>query len=559
MIPTIAAGLALLCATTALAQLRVDISSPDRVTWNGRHFGQAEQISYLRWSGVELGVSKANGGSGTPVSDVVASRLALRGVCARVDLGLAPGSYLVSVELAGDGTSAARSNGTIEVALQGRSAMLIEPSHDGGPRRASATVEVARAPLQIFFKPEVGSDVAIRAIEVRAANGDTLGAPVLLPERRVPLRDGDDADSVFAPDARLRELIDYLRRYQLSSGLFDYTSAAWWEAGLSLHALLLSAELTGDARALELTRPGLDLLVARQEEDGGFCAYAYSSARGASPDSVGPCDTRNVADLGVATACLSLAAPLVDAARRERFVAAHRRYIDEFAARYRLPSGAFANGLFAGRRDSTAYSVATATTAMSLVALYSRTGEPRYLSWAEDAARFLARAWAMDGRPLFHPHRPEEPRPLELEEWNDLYYLLEGLLWVREVTRDDALRTLIDGALHACVYGEKGLLASHPEAELPILRRERRAQAKVNGMTAVILSLRRVLGPEPRLDALAANSRTSLLDSARALDREVFARPYDQTGIEAIVATSFAGLAYAEMVSPGSAFRTIKE
>lgn len=528
---------ALACfGTPALAQLRLEVALPDRVSWNDRAFGQLEQVSYLRWGGVH-----------PETRAVGADRSAVFAKGLRLQVGLPPGRYAVALTLPPLRTAAA-----VEVQLDGRTVARVDSSP---VRPIVATVELDQPPLEIFLKPSPDGEAALMEVEIQRADGESLAAPLTLPPRDRATLDRAISAIGNSPEERLAAIPRYLERYQLPNGLFDLESSAWWEAGLALRALLLARELRADSTALELARPALELLTTVQGEDGGFCAYAPQSL---VPAKRAPCKTRNVADLGVATTCLSLAAPYLSGELGQLAVNVHRDYIDRFVSRYRLPNGAFANGLFDGTEDSTAYSVATATTAMSLCALYARTHEPRYLAWAEEAARFLARSFAEDGRPLFYPHRPIAPRPLEIEEWNDLYYLLEGLLWVREATEDRDLREEIDRALRRFVTGEHGLLATCSTLELPVYRRDHRAQAKLNGMVAVLLRLRALLDDVPELTELVERSRIALLEPEEALDREVLARPYEKGGAEALVATSFAALAYAEMIKPGSAFRVAR-
>jgi len=523
-------------ATPARAQLRIEVAAPDRVTWNGHAFGQLEQVSYLRWGGVL-----------PEVREIDSEKRVVFAKGLRLDIGLPPGRYVVALTLA-----PMRTASIVEVQLDG---VTVQRVGSTPTSPILATVDLERSPLEVFLKPSPEGEAALRQVEIQRADGDSLAAPIALPPRERATLDRAVPSIGQTPQDRLAAIPRYLARYQLPNGLFDLESSAWWEAGLALHALLLAREVNGDTTALEIARPALELLLAEQGEDGGYCAYAPQTPAASER---APCKTRNVADLGVATTCFALAAPFFPEELGQRMVNAHRTYIDRFVARYRLPSGAFANGLFDGAIDSTAYSVATATTAMSLCALHARTHEPRYLAWAEDAARFLARSFTDDGRPLFYPHRPISPWPLDIEGWNDLYYLLEGLLWVREATEDSALRAEIDGALLRFVKGEQGLLATCSSLELPVYRRDHRAQAKLNGMVAVLLRLHAVLPDIPELRQLTERSRLALLDAEEALDREVLARPYEKPGAEALVATSFAALAYAEMIRPGAAFRAAR-
>ena len=75
--------------------------------------------------------------------------------------------------------------------------------------------------------------------------------------------------------------------------------------------------------------------------------------------------TTNTADVGCISTCLAIAFPYVDDDRKRTYLDALRRYADEYAAQWQLPSGGFTNGRWAGADMTTPYSVATGTQGMS--------------------------------------------------------------------------------------------------------------------------------------------------------------------------------------------------
>ena len=268
----------------------------------------------------------------------------------------------------------------------------------------------------------------------------------------------------------------------------------------------------------------------------------------------------------MAFAALSIAAPLLPDSTATRYLAAHRRFLDHFAARHRLADGSFRNGLFSGRDGESSYSVATGAQVFSLVAFYRASGESEYLRRAEEAGRWLLQERTPWGEILFHPHDGGVVMTLPSTQFHDAYYILEGLACLRRATGDASLRDEIGAAFRAYVEGPEGLLAAMPEGAWPEYHGERRLSAKSNAMVGLLLEMTRAvrepehepergrLSDSQRVERLIANGMAALLDPARAREREILVLPYRGGGREAIVATSFAGLSYAQMVRAGAAY-----
>ena len=73
----------------------------------------------------------------------------------------------------------------------------------------------------------------------------------------------------------------------------------------------------------------------------------------------------NTADVGSISACLGVAFPYVDDQRKKTYRNALKRYSDDYAAQWQLPSGCFSNGRWAGRDMTTPYSISAGTQGMS--------------------------------------------------------------------------------------------------------------------------------------------------------------------------------------------------
>ena len=351
------------------------------------------------------------------------------------------------------------------------------------------------------------------------------------------------------PAGCLREACDMLVASQQPGGLFDPNSAAWWEAAYGVRALLAGHRVLGEPRYLLAAVRTLDAFVEQQEEDGGWSAL--ERGRQAAPDSA----SRNLADLGTITACLSIAAEIAPEPRAGRYAAAHRRYLDSFASRHELPGGAYRNGLYRGIDLLHPYTIATATQAVSLAAAYRAGGDPLRLARAEAAARYLMRDWGEDGRPVFHPHdRPETIRPASTA-FHDLYYILEALLWVHGTSADESLRAEIRATLRKYLYGEWGLLTQLGETVWYPPTAGRWAADKSNGMLGLLIEMREILGSERHLDRLIAGGTRALCAASTRVRYGVLVPPETESAEEVkIVSTAFAALSFAQCVRPGAAF-----
>jgi hypothetical protein len=298
-----------------------------------------------------------------------------------------------------------------------------------------------------------------------------------------------DPDSTNSPAACLRAVCDGIVARQQENGLFAPTAGPWWEVSFQIRVLLAGGTILEEPRYREAACRAVARFVQTQASDGGWCAF--------HPDSSGEvpsCDSRNLADLGTITACLSLTAPYLATPEREAALQAHRAYIDRFAKRWDRPDGGYANGLYASVSEEATYSVATATQAVSLIALYRATGDASTMRRAEAAARALTAGWFGDGRPLLRPHDRPTPRVTQTKDFGDLYYVIEALLWVDAATDDAALHETIRKVLRVYLFGRRGLVRSAPEDGWFAPPSEPTNGCKANGMPGILLSARQRLG-----------------------------------------------------------------
>ncbi len=518
--------------------LLVRAGFPDLIVAAGDTLDPGAGAEAVRWTGLWL--TRVRLAPGREAGAVVVT-----GRCLRLDLAVGPGAFEFEVDLVGVGNG----SGPADI-LAGDALVAQVPALAPGERAArAARVETRDAALSLFLKPEPGSQVAVAEARIRPL---PLGAPLRIASpAAVPAPVPD-------PAACLRAACDHLVAVELPTGLFDYEAGSWWEMSYAVRALLLGYRILGEARYRDAARRAMDSFVAEQNQDGGWCAARLDAGprgvRGAGLRSSFDCGTRNLADLGTITTCLSLLAAVLPESAGAAYVRAHRDYIDGYASLNETAEGGYANGLYLSDRRTAPYSVATATQAMSLAALYRATGEKRHLARAERAARFLLAGWQADGRPLFHPHDDPVPVALDAMRFGDAYYILEGLLWVHAATADPSLAAAIRRALRAYLYGPRGFLAGLGAAPWVPPSNAWRDACKGNAMLAVLIEAKRILTPDQRLDRAITAGAAALCVDPRRSDYAVLDPPCLPQGRKGTICTCFAALSFASCVRPGSAF-----
>ena len=293
--------------------------------------------------------------------------------------------------------------------------------------------------LSIRFRPVDAPNFAIAALEI-------LGPPQKkrhpavgpVPTKDIPT--AEEIDALGKPDVRaaLRKLCDYLVAHQKETGVW---AGAWYETSYPVRTLLAAYDIFDDPRYLDAATKCLDKLPTEQLPNNSFSAgFRNQPTSQSSPATLERlmAGTTNTADVGCITACLSIAAPYVEAERRKLYLDTAKRYADGYAAQWQLDSGGFTNAQCRGIRCTTEYSVATGTQAMNFAALYAATGEKRYLTVATRAADFLLRHWLEDGRPVHHRWDSPEKGPADILDFGNCYYYHDGILWTYHYNADPA-------------------------------------------------------------------------------------------------------------------------
>ncbi|HEX7880441.1 MAG TPA: hypothetical protein VF720_13590 [Candidatus Eisenbacteria bacterium] len=339
---------------------------------------------------------------------------------------------------------------------------------DGG---ASTTVRTAAGEfvdVAMDLLPEDG-EVAVHLKALECASFAAVSVAVYVPPgaRAVHALFHDPPPHATA-DTRtlLRATTDFLLEHRPAEGCFSY-DGSWYQSSYSIRTLFGAARVLNDPTLLSPATECLDRFVDEQGQDGAWAAGYFGKPKCAlARRTASKHASANLADVGAAVLALEVAAGQCTGPRRERFIGAARRFADKVALPNQLAGGAFPNLRFDGRVSKLPYSVATGLQAADLAALYQLTGRPQYLSAAEAAARHLVAGFLPDGRFRFEPHDTADVRVVSPCRFGDLYYVFEGLIWVRHVTNDGKLATSISRVEDAALWGSAGIAAARTNTAL---------------------------------------------------------------------------------------------
>jgi len=352
---------------------------------------------------------------------------------------------------------------------------------------------------------------------------------------------------------------EWLLAHQREDGFFCQNSAEWYRASYPIRTLLAGYDVFGRKAYVDAVTACLDKLTSEQLPNAawssGFRNKPVAEQTEAEIQSA-MSGTTNTADVGCISTCLAIAYPYVDDARKKTYLDALRRYAEEYALQWQLPSGGFTNGRWAGNDMTTPYSVATGTQGMSFCALYTITGERKYLRIAERAANFLLDDWQRDGRPIHHHHANDSTQVIDLTDAEDVgsfYYSHEAILWVWHWTEDEALKDKIRRVYKWHIQGAKGLLQAREHGVWWPLGRAW-GNAKTGAMPLVLIEYDRSMNQTP--EVREAVRRCTVFLSHREFARRIGAtcEPTMPWGRHSMQATGFAGLSLGELVQPGVTF-----
>lgn len=485
-------------------------------------------------------------------------------------IGLEDGSYTLTLILA----DSAEPRGPFAISLQGREVKT-------GVTLVPGRVERLRFPVQV-----AGGKLSLRLTAAENAsfvvNGLVLEGP---PAARLhPLFPNAPPDSLpttgevlraAAPDlkATLRAYCEWLLARRAPNGfLGDFEIGGgqrvnywWYTSAYPVRVLLAASRILDQPQYLDAATRILDTLVEEQLPNGAWAQnFLGRPARGLSEAELQDIYQRrwmNMADVGSIATSLAYSCGFVSGQRRGRYLAAIRRYCDQWASRWQLPSGAFTNGMENGKPQTEPYGVATSNEAAAFAALYAVSGEAKYLGVAERAARFLLDTWQKDGRPLCRPHHTTNaarPYLQPVTQFGDMFYHHDGLQFVYRHTRDPRFREKMRRVYEWHVHGGHGLeraIGGHPWFPL----QDAWDNSKTAGMPLAYLMLEGMRGD--------GKLRRRIQLFQRFLATPEFARrigvmlddpdlPWGGHSLQSwaacsVAATGFAGLSVVEMLQPG--------
>lgn len=490
-------------------------------------------------------------------------------------VGLDPASYRITL-IMGDHEKA---HGPFTVYLQGESVKSGVQTAAGEVLRLEFPARVEKGhKLRLHLEAAPGRSFLLNGLVIegppgKAAHRMFKSAPSdRLPTVEEALREG-------SMDARgtLRRYCDWLltKRYSNgflgdrgSYGLGPPTKDYWYTAAYPIRTLLAGHAIFEEPRYLAAVLPILDKLVEEQLPNGAwqqtFRNKPTSRLSKAELNFIERHTWMNMADIGSIATALAVSCYYVGEPRKSRYLHAIRRYCDNWASRWQLPSGAFTNGMESGVPQTAPYSVATGTEAAAFAAVYAVSGEVRYLQTAQRAAEFLLDHWQPDGQPICFPHAPtnggrefEQP----ITQFGDSFYYHDGILLVYHQTSDRKFREKVEKVYGWCVEGDKGLLRClGDEPWFPL--QDGWNNSKSAGMPLVFLTYQGINKAPGLIRAIGLAQRflcTSQFAERIGVMVDDPDLPWGGHSLQswagfAVAATGFAGLTVAEMVRPGAIF-----
>jgi hypothetical protein len=379
-------------------------------------------------------------------------------------------------------------------------------------------------------------------------------------------------------DARsaLRTICDWLLEHRLANGfLGDFepgrkgTNFYWYTTAYPVRTLLAGYDIFGEKKYLDAVFRIMDVLVEEQLPNGAWQQIFRDKPANKLTElelkDIYEHEWMNLADIGCIATALGLTCHYAAEPRKSLYMAALRRFCDDWAQKWQLPSGGFTNGMEAGHACTEIYSVATATEAAAFASLYAVTNNQKYMAVAEKAAHFLADHWNEDGQSVCYNHRSTKGGLVLAQPVNYFgadFYTIDGLFMVYHHTHDQSLRDKIIKVMSWYIKGERGLLALLGQnAWWPL--QDAWNNSKTAGIPLAFLNYQQERS-DPAVDRFVSLARRFLCtaDFSQRLgvmveDADV---PWGGHSLQswagcAISATGFAGLSIAEMIQAGITFQ----
>jgi len=346
--------------------------------------------------------------------------------------------------------------------------------------------------------------------------------------------------------ALLRRLAGYLMDHQPRGGGWS-SWGLWYQSAFAVRGILSAGIVLDEPLWREAAFTVIDRFAAEQHDSGGWSASYFG------PDScrvhiARDTSSTNLADVGAMALVLSLAAPEASEERGKRWLEAARGYADRVILPEQLPDGAFPNRKWMGKDYLGPYSVATATQCSNLMVLGAVTDDARYTTAAEKAAAWLATTILEDGRVALYPHDSPNQKILDSTRFGDVFYIIEALVWTRDLTHDTPLRLTCQAAINRWLTGSSGIkrMALHGYWWAPM---DLWASSKMAGVPWILARDPR-RGGQPIIDNWLDRAIGWLADPTRAQLIGVGAHPSSARGEYGLTATGFAAMGLASALNP---------
>ncbi|MBQ6598651.1 MAG: hypothetical protein IJH79_13955, partial [Lentisphaeria bacterium] len=151
----------------------------------------------------------------------------------------------------------------------------------------------------------------------------------------------------------------------------------------------------------------------------------------------------NLADNGSNVHGLILGAvTMADEGRRNRYLAAAKKWLDCWIPIWRLSTGAYGNGIWCGHKINGPYTMAM-NVCSALAAYTLVSGDEHYIHNAEKFAMYQCDCWHELGVPIRMDVYPLPTANTFCGDYARIYYLMEALLWTYHVSRDQSVRDRI--------------------------------------------------------------------------------------------------------------------
>lgn len=444
--------------------------------------------------------------------------------------------------------------------------------------------EHAGGAVGIWLEAAGGTGIIFNALEVYTDAGNPL-APLYPEAPPVELPPADTLPALSGGGAQdyLAELCAWLLAARDADGFmgdFESNKRLWYTASYPIRVLLARYEVSGDKACLDAVTTIVDHFVDEQMPEGGF-VQSFLGMRPRDMDEAQREEIRknnwmNLADIGSMVAALIAACHYVDGERKAGYIAAARKYLDNWASPRIQENGGVKNGWVGTMGEAkNIYSVSTAMTALCMALFYNLTGEDAYIQKANKSIRFLLGNWGADGSPytwVFDGGYPGGPDHAPAIGFGDTFYTYEGMSALIALTNDEGLRREIYEAYKLALFGARGLIpAMEGRAWWPIQNTWH--NSKSAGTLIVLQDFLHWAGAYGEDDCLVQRASRAYQTMCRFLLDKSYARrlgvmledpediyPFGRHSLQcwtgcAVAATGFAGISTAQMVKYGVVYQ----